>query len=92
MRFRQLRISGFLPAPHLFRCAIYQFPIMIAANRGYPLAKQKIARKTGFQRTAEAIAKIDDIADALFGDILKNGLQRRAVSVDVGDGGKDHDT
>ncbi|MOA36079.1 hypothetical protein D3C78_1575810 [compost metagenome] len=63
---------------------------MIAANAGYPVANKHIAGKSRFQRTAETITEIDDILDAKPGDILQHGFECGAVSVNIGNGGKDH--
>ncbi len=86
----QLRMRRSFPASHLLRRALDQFPVMIAANAGNPVANKHVAGKTRFQRAAETIAEIDDVLDAKTGDILQHGFKCCAVSVNIGNGGKDH--
>ncbi len=52
--------------------------------------QQQIAAEPSLHRTAETIAQIDDVTDAEPRDIVQHRLQRRVISMHIGDDRKAH--
>jgi hypothetical protein len=73
--------------------AFQEIPIMIPTNRhgsGSIEKDHQIRGSSGLQRAAEAIAEIDDVANAKQSNILEHGLKGRAISMNIGNRGKAH--
>jgi len=61
--------------------------ILVAAHGRHAQLQQDSGRAGRVQRSVEAVAEVDHLADAAAADILQDGLQGPAVAMDIGQDG-----